>query len=574
MSDKTRDQHQREGTPEDARRRTGKIVAVVVSTLLVGHALLGFDCARQWTVTHDEYWHLPVGLLNWKTGRFTHDNLNPPLIRMWAALPLLFTDAVAGESDASVKTGGHGDRFLAANREHYQRYLTLGRMMIVLLSVATGAVLAVWTYEVFGAAAACVAALLWSVGPNVLANAAIVTTDLGASFFFVITLYSLWKYAHRPGWSQTVWFSIWFSLAQLAKFTSLLLSPICFLLWFVVRFRNPKAEPASMRNLLLQWVVIVAIDLVVLNAGYLFQGSMQPLESYRFHSQSMKTVAGLFEWWPTAPVPFPRDYVEGIDLQRRVMEADHPVFLDGEFRLNGFGDYYLKAMWYKLPHSLQLLALLSALYVLLPRGKERQIRLQVYLLTPVVVLLVVGSNGSMQLGLRYMLPVLPFLIMFASQSARWISREGDRMRTIAVTIAIALSALALRHHPHHLAYFNEMSGGPSGGVEHLGDSNIDWGQNLRDLKEYLDSHEIDAIGLAYFGTFPPEELGIEYRLPPSFQPQPGWYAVSVNYLQGRPHIVRNGEGQAQGVGPGEFTYFRNFEPVARIGYSIYVYHLE
>ena len=34
----------------------------------------------------------------------------------------------------------------------------------------------------------------------------------------------------------------------------------------------------------------------------------------------------------------------------------------------------------------------------------------------------------------------------------------------------------------HLAYFNELAGGPLGGREHLLDSNLDWGQNLGGLK--------------------------------------------------------------------------------------------
>src|SRR4029078_3649723 len=56
-------------------------------------------------------------------------------------------------------------------------------------------------------------------------------------------------------------------------------------------------------------------------------------------------------------------------------------------------------------------------------------------------------------------------------------------------------------------------------------------------------------------------------------PQPGWYAISANFLQGRPHVIRDSEGHRTAVGLGEFSYFQFFEPVTTLGYSIYVYRI-
>lgn len=112
-----------------------------------------------------------------------------------------------------------------------------------------------------------------------------------------------------------------------------------------------------------------------------------------------------------------------------------------------------------------------------------------------------------------------------------------------------------------------------GGRQHLVDSNIDWGQDLHSLKQFLDEQHVDEIGLAYFGTVIPSRVGIVAKAPPSRFPVPGWYAVSVNFVQGRPHAIRDANGNRTQVGIEEFGYFRFFEPVARIGYSIDVYHL-
>ncbi len=138
----------------------------------------------------------------------------------------------------------------------------------------------------------------------------------------------------------------------------------------------------------------------------------------------------------------------------------------------------------------------------------------------------------------------------------------------------ALAALTpLRFQPHQIAYFNELAGGPENGYRHLLDSNLDWGQDLRGLKWYLDDNHIDRVGLAYFGTFPPAALGIDYDLPPAYVPQPGWYAVSENFVRGRPHIARRPNGSFAAVDFGQYAYFQRLTPVARIGYSIEVYHI-
>ena len=169
--------------------------------------------------------------------------------------------------------------------------------------------------------------------------------------------------------------------------------------------------------------------------------------------------------------------------------------------------------------------------------------------------------------------MFPFLFLLAGQSAQWMQWKRSRSLTVVLGIAILASLLPFRYHPHHLAYFNEFAGGPLEGKHHLLDSNLDWGQDLAGLKEFVDAHSIENLHLAYFGTVPPEEYGISYRLPAWQSSEPGWYAVSVNFVQGRPHVIRDETGNFKPVGPYEFSDFQLFEPRQRIGYSIYIYHL-
>lgn len=544
-----------------------------IAALLLVHLVLGIDAARSLTVTHDEYWHLPAGLASWRAGRFDADNLNPPLTRMWDTLPLVWTSARVDPTVAAGDAFRLGDRFLSDNRERYDGYLAWARSMNVLFSVATGILLAVWAYELFGLKPAFLATAMWTFCPTVLAHASLVTPDMGAACLFTATLYSCVRFAGSPSWKMAGVVGTLLGLAQLAKFTDLLLYPLCAAEWFIVRWRNSGRPAITWRKQVAECFLIGAVSIGVLNAGYLFHGSFRPLNSYTFQSRALKRLAEFLGPVGGLPVPLPRDYLEGLDRQRRIMEGPHPVYLDGTWSLEGFGDYYVRSLAYKLPHAAQGLLIAALVGIAFPGRNRRLGRAQWLLWVPVVGVIGIASSIGMQLGLRYVLPALPLLHLFTAQAARWLAWKKFPVRSALLLPLIAALPFSLRFHPHHLAYFNELAGGPAGGRRHLVDSNLDWGQDLRELASYLQRHQTGDIGLAYFGMTPPAELGIDYHIPPSWRPQPGWYAVSVNFVCGRPHTVRNPDGSLRSADYREFAYFSDFEPVARIGYSIDVYHL-
>jgi hypothetical protein len=561
-----------------------------VACLLAIHAGLGISAAVQLTATHDEYWHLPIGLLNLRTGRFDFDDLNPPLCRMATALPLALTSARTGAVDVYHDPMGWGDVFIAENGKRYQRYFAIGRAMIVLLSVLGGLVLAVWARELFGNGAGVLAAGLWAFEPNLIAHGSLVTTDMGAAAFFVFTLYAVWKFARRPGWKWALIFGGLLGLAQLAKFTSLVLYPISLAIFVLAAAAeasdssdSSSNQPMAVRGrpgilkLTGMWLTAVVLSIAVLNTGYLFRGSFSTLESYDFQCNVLQRTAHRLEPLRKLPIPLPRDYVTGLDHQRQIMEQQHPVFLDGQWSADGFRGYYAWALLYKLPHALQLLVLVVLFWIVVPGGLSRQWVAQAILVIPALVVLAVAETSAMQLGIRYVLPVIPFAILFASQAARWFDLKRFPSRSGTTILLLVAMLLSIRYQPEHLAYFNELAGGPIGGREHLLDSNLDWGQDLGGLKHYLDEHPGRAgdaeLGLAYFGTVPPAALGIRYSIPPAGMPQPGRYAVSVNFEQGRPHWVRTPAGKIQPVDIGQFAYFSSLQPVARIGYSIDVFEI-
>ena len=98
-------------------------------------------------------------------------------------------------------------------------------------------------------------------------------------------------------------------------------------------------------------------------------------------------------------------------------------------------------------------------------------------------------------------------------------------------------------HPHYLAYFNELAGGAANGHKVLIDSNLDWGQDLKALKRWMDGQGVRKIWLLYFGTAEPAYYGIDavrvpgavlpprLHLPPTHE-VPTKLAISANYFYG------------------------------------------
>ncbi len=138
---------------------------------------------------------------------------------------------------------------------------------------------------------------------------------------------------------------------------------------------------------------------------------------------------------------------------------------------------------------------------------------------------------------------------------------------------VAASLLgSLSTFPHSMSYFNLAAGGPLGGPKHLLDANADWGQDLLELKRFVDCHpEVVPIQLAYFGCADPNIAGFPHEsilqnekneLAPAFKP--GWYAISVNHVFGYRHYDYDKP---------TFTRFQSLTPDAMAGYSIYIYHV-
>jgi hypothetical protein len=518
-----------------------------------------------------------------------------------------------------------GGRFMAINSSNYSRFITIARLPMLAVSAFGGWLVFRWASARFGTSAGLFGALIWCFSPFVLAHGHLVTPDVSSAVAMVAAAYVFRRYLVDPTLGMALAVGITLGVAQLTKFTNVLLYlalGVVWLWWFFNRGRQGISPlRAGRKMIVVHSVVAFVISILVLNAGYLFDGTCQPLGSYQFMSE---TLAGPWPvdqttvcivprgnrfvgtWLEHIPVPLPREYLSGIDLQKAELERGRLSYLAGELRHGGWWYYNVWAVAVKATVPFLLLMALSTFAYLCCRGKRQALWEDALLFVPpLLVAFVVSSQSGFSEHLRYLLPAMPFCCVWASRvvgvAAFWKSTAGTPalrstarvlLRSGVLLLGMWHAAAALLVRPHYLSYFNELAGGPTNGSRFLAGSSIDWGQDLLHLKSWLDRHpRAGPVRVAYWGTIDPSVVGIDFQAPVPYDegearlaptPRavvkeqlllPGLYAVSVNYLVGLPFQGFSGPGRPASYSEGVFTYFRRLTPIARAGYSIYIYHI-
>lgn len=566
-------------TPDREPFWTRRRVGLAVLLILVAHLTLAVRSLVEENPTIDEVIHLPAGITYWQTGRFGLYHHNPPLIKMVAALPVIGMRGVEvpyeapSWSNEPQNKAQFAHEFQQLNAPNYFELFARSRLIMPLFSVLGGLVIFVWSSRLYGPGGGLLSLALWSFCPNILAHCRLVTTDVGSASFGVFATYLFWRWLKRPTWLRAVIVGIGLGLAQLSKFSMILLYGLWPLLGVLSLFLESERGQIARRAVqgVVQGLVIFAISVAVINIGYGFEGTGNPLGKFEFLSQSLTRPVPPGMWRPTGsdplinavhqhrinrfrgtwleslPVPFPKHYVLGFDDQKFEAEGvpakildpksdsdeikGYPVYLNGQLSQKSWWYYYLLTLVYKVPEGTWAL-FLASLVVLFTSKRSRASWFDegTVLALPVVVIFVMSVLTNINLGLRYVLPSFPFVFIAMGKVVPWAAglvTTGRRRAAVAFVGASLVATLAatLTITPHYLAYFNWVSGGPSNGSSHLIDSNIDWGQDLVGLRRWLQTHAPDErVGLAYFGQINPNiflfrnEGGFPWFLPP---PRPG-----------------------------------------------------
>ena len=548
------------------------------------------------SATADETAHLASGIAMWQQGRFDLYAVNPPLVRLIAALPAYLSIQEFRSShmqdDPGLRPEWSIGRDLA--RQLGREFLLLvlfGRLACMPFSVAGLLVTSIWASKRLGWCSGLAVATLWTFSPIILANGSLFTSDLGSGSFGFIAFVTFNRWLRRPSLGNAILAGIVLGLAEATKMTLVVLFPLYLLVWISRRaieaFRKtvPSARLA-LRSQVAEFGLIISLALLTLGALYGFTGMLAPLGSLKFYSNSLggvptiknasdganyvrsgnrfkNTILGKF------PIPVPAPYLQGLDIQRRDFEGGWFAFdsyAAGMKAKHGWWWYYFYCMGVKSPIPLLFLFLLAippSIRWAWAAMKEPGTLTQVVI--PLAITALIISETSFSRCFRYVLVVWPFyMVVLSTTLSSYASFATQKVASICL-IFYALTSLSAT--PQHLSYFNLFVGGSMGGHHALLDSNLDWGQEMFRLNVWRSEHPSEPLFLAVAGTLDPDVLGIQYRWPPESNPgivpelEPGWYVISANQLHG---FDSRGEG---------WEYFRNLTPVERVGHTLFVFRV-
>ncbi|MBN2004743.1 MAG: phospholipid carrier-dependent glycosyltransferase [Anaerolineae bacterium] len=564
---------------------------VALIGLLLTYFALGMVHATHASITFDEGPHLAVGYTTLRTGdlRLQPVHIHPPLANVLAAAPLLLQGdlpdprAVDGWEIASLSA--ITDTVVWQYPEP-ARIAVAGRVPILWLGVLLGALIYRWAKDLGGWRAGLLALALYAFDPNCIAHGSLITTDMAAVFFIVATLYVAKGEGRRGNgtWRMAA-IGVLIGLAQVAKVSALMLAPVVGLLLLVQagarlnhesRIMNHEARMTSHVSritfrVLRAWLIVFGIAALVVWAGYGFEISAVP----------------------GFPLPLPAaTHLRIFQALRDHYDVGHPTFLMGRISSHGWWWYFPVAFVLKTPLPVLILAVWAVWSKVksqsgnLPPSKVGSDKayswVGIFSLCLFPLLYVASSLfSSVNIGYRHLLPLLPFLYIGIGVGIR-----GCGLRIMHHVSRIAHHVLRMTPYlllltwliigtigiaPHFLTFFNEIAGGAREGYRYLVDSNLDWGQNLWDLRAWMDEHGEEHVYYAHYSPARLDVYGIDADfLPPDpravafapWHPAPGLYAIGATVLQG-PYMPD----------ANTYAWFRGREPVARLGHALWLYRV-
>ncbi len=495
---------------------------------------------RQKSATFDEACHLAAGYSYLLARDYRMNPEHPPLMKMLNALPLLIYRPILPTKNPSwenVDEYQFGEDFLYKNKIDADFILFLGRLPSVILSIFLSFFVFKWANELYGVKSAIFALFLYVFCPNIIAHSQLVTTDLAGSCFVFLSLYFFWRLIKQKSMLNTVLAGVSLGFALASRFTTLILFP-AYLLVYLEYLRENKIRPKLNINFI--FILIIASLILILVYRVLH------INTYFI---GLKRII----WESTTKGP------------------KIPVnFLLGNYSTAGWRYFFVVCFLFKTPVPFILLVCFYPFVI-----RKLNVKDNYFLLIPILLIFLNVSLSKKQFGLRYMLPVYPLLYVLVSVIINYPLKLHFKQVLLFLFCGLYLFS-SVKTYPHYLAYVNELVGGPKNGWKIFADSNIDWGQDLKELATFIKKEGNPELILSYFGSANPNYYGIKYQklffssLIPrpysklnSLNPKKELLAISVTHLQ------------CVYCWPDKklFNWLKKKKIVKQIGYSINVYDI-
>ncbi len=463
----------------------------------------------------------------------------------------LFPNGVDWYHDSVAEAQYFGKILVYDPANDAERLLFWSRFTQLLMTLATAAFLFFWARQLTGNDwAGVMAAALWTFNPVALAYGHLAITEPGISLMYSVAIWWFIRTVKEPTKRNVLFLGAITAVTLQMKFLALILLPTYVVLLGVLWLRQRQIAP-PVRLLAWAGLFIAGAWVATLVIYFPHIGPPPPIEPGEAEALRVPS-------WFTGfrPLLMPGDFFKGVALKLLHSQVGQDAFLMGQWSKMGWWYYYLVVMWFKTPVSLILLTAVAVILLL------RRVRtVEFASLVPwvaVAVYLLSALTSKIDIGVRHTMPVYPLLAVgiadrFARMNRKWQIGAWIGCAWLAVT--------ALMAYPDYLPYSNAFAGGTANGYKIAIDSNYDWGQDGKRLKKWMEDNGVGHIYLDFFGT----QTAIEWHRIPNTrvdantarQITDGYLVVSVSELM-RP----------------EWAWLREQrQPVARIGYTLFVYRI-
>jgi len=344
----------------------------VVVVVIAAHFLLLFFSVSDKSATSDEPFHISRGVSALYSGDFRMSVAHPPLINLISATPLLFLPEVYKPfNDSSWRHPGADPTW---RKQQFAKFLLWRlnspfmnpringldiifwcRIPTMVLSAVLALILYLWTKRLMGPGPALAALTLYCFSPTIIAHSRLITTDTGCALLILLFAISLHRLVEKKTWAALALCGIAFGLAQLAKYTSILLVPMVPVTLILAdrgsvrerltRFFEPRPGRAAFKTGAAGWIIIMAIGLLVIWAGFLFETEsiheFEVPETVSIAERPGAFLKGAFVRTIARLPLVPRTYYYG--LSRTMIDtAGHslPLYFLGERSEGGWWYYY------------------------------------------------------------------------------------------------------------------------------------------------------------------------------------------------------------------------------------------
>jgi hypothetical protein len=535
--------------------QTQKIIVLILFVVFSAQVL--FLIQDKSPTTDEVSFHNVNGYVYLKTRDYRMSPATPAFVRQWMALPWFFfspqldLDHPSWKEADTVPFAVHF--FYKVNRGIADLLLYSSRFMIYLLGLLLGLFVYRWSKKLYGNGAALFSLGLFVFSPTVVAHSALATVDVGIALFYFLTFFFLYEDLENQKKVFSWKAALCFGLALSTKYTAVLLFPVLLLILL---------KKQGLTKGILQFIKFSLLAFFIVWATYLFEfkpflenvprsgEKLQILSQWvsNLTAGNQQLVESFKEWVFTVPVPMPT-WVLGLLGILKSHRAEYSHYVMGVWTEGSVWYHYLFSFGIKVTLAF-LAAILLRVFFFWRKGSHLR-RADAYLFLPVLVLVAVSFFDTTGVGIRYFLPLFPFLFVWLG--ALWLQRP----RAIAAVLLVLHAGLALIQFPNYIPYFNALAGGPHGGYRYVRGSDVDWGQEVKNLGKYIKEKDITRIKTYLFGTRD-EDF---YEIPHVDVSKSEWqkprneiYAISAF------HVDR-------------FKWTSQTEPTDRIGNAIFIYDL-